>query len=117
MKFEEKRVGDFCVYTGAVESLCGDGYMAAVVVQRDSSNGRAPQDVFRDERMAGGHRWPTAREALHFAMQRGLDVVRNAGLPAPVPTAPRAPQARPAAPTGLAPISLQPLVAPEAVRA
>jgi hypothetical protein len=22
MKFEEKRVGDYCVYTGAVEALC-----------------------------------------------------------------------------------------------
>jgi hypothetical protein len=82
MKFEEKRVGDYCVYTGAVEALSGDGFMAAVVVQRDMPGNRPPQEVFRDERMSGGHRWPSDREALNFAMQRGLDAIRQHSRPA-----------------------------------
>jgi hypothetical protein len=86
MKFEEKRVGDYCVYTGAVEALSGDGFMAAVVVHRDMPGNRSPQEVFRDERMSGGHRWPTDREALNFAMQRGLDAIRQHSHPAPEPT-------------------------------
>jgi hypothetical protein len=82
MKFEEKRVGDYCIYTGAVEALSGDGFMAAVVVQRDMPGRRPPQEVFRDERMSGGHRWPSAREALNFAMHRGLEAIRDHSRPA-----------------------------------
>jgi hypothetical protein len=68
MKFEERVDGDYRIYAGALDVLRGDGYIAAVVVNRTSSRQPKEQEVFRDESLACGHRWSTADEALMFAL-------------------------------------------------
>ena len=68
MKFEERVDGDYRIYAGALDVLRGDGYIAAVVVSRTTSQHAKGLEVFRDESLACGHRWPTADEALMFAL-------------------------------------------------
>ena len=34
MHFDERKIGDYRVFTGALEGLQGDGYIAALIVQR-----------------------------------------------------------------------------------
>lgn len=68
MKFEERVDGDYRIYAGALDVLRGDGYIAAVVVNRTSAPHTKGLEVFRDESLACGHRWPSADEALLFAL-------------------------------------------------
>ena len=71
MQFQQATEGDFQIYAGALEAPQGDGYTAAVIV---SLGGR---DAWRDERMAGGHRWPNAQEALAYAVRYARKVIRH----------------------------------------
>lgn len=83
MQFDERTVGDYRIYAGALEAPGGDGYVAAMVVQRIDG---VPREVYRDERVAGGHRWPSADAAIAYAMRLGGAVVRrqqHAGQPHP----------------------------------
>ena len=68
MKFDERLDGDYRIYAGALDVLRGDGYIAAVVVSRTCEQHARGREVFRDESLACGHRWPTADEALMFAL-------------------------------------------------
>ena len=68
MKFDERLDGDYRIYAGALDVLRGDGYIAAVVVSCTCSPHTKGLEVFRDESLACGHRWPTADEALMFAL-------------------------------------------------
>lgn len=68
MKFEERVDGEYRIYAGALDVLRGDGYIAAVVVNLASKQHTKGQEVFRDESLACGHRWPSADEALMFAL-------------------------------------------------
>jgi hypothetical protein len=74
MQFEEIDAGDFRIYAGALERLRTSAYSAAVVVVRLRADG-CIEEVFRDEDIGAGYPWPTAKEALHYAVQRGRDVV------------------------------------------
>lgn len=71
MQFQETTEGEFRIYAGALEAPQGDGYTAAVIVRR---NGR---DALRDELIAGGHRWPTAEEALAYALRLARRTILN----------------------------------------
>ena len=68
MKFEDRIDGDYRIYAGALDVMQGDGYIAAVVVNRIASHPAKAQEVFRDESLACGHRWGSAEEALMFAL-------------------------------------------------
>ena len=37
----------------------------------------AALEAYRDERMAGGHRWPSADEALRYAVHEAQRIIRN----------------------------------------
>ena len=78
MHFDERNIGDYRVYAGALEGPLGDGYIAAlVVVQRVQGVPGAPREVLRDENMAGGHRWRSADAALAYAIGRAREAIRN----------------------------------------
>lgn len=77
MQFDERADGDYRIYTGAVEGPKGDGYLASVIVRRVRGLPDGPRDAYRDESLAGGHRWLSAHDALLYAMARGLEVVRT----------------------------------------
>ncbi len=68
MKFDERIDGDYRIYAGALDVLTGDGYIAAVVVNRVVEAKAKTREVFRDESLACGHRWKSADEALMFAL-------------------------------------------------
>jgi hypothetical protein len=70
MHFDERDCGDFRIYGGALDAP-GGGYLAAVVVMQVRKLTGEPVAVFRDERLAGGHRFKDARSALVFAMDAG----------------------------------------------
>ncbi len=76
MHFEEVDAGDFRIYAGAIEKQNRCGYVAAVVVMRQSCiSGPLQEEAFRDVSLAGGFVWPTPNEALRFAINAGRDVV------------------------------------------
>jgi hypothetical protein len=81
MHFQELIEGDFHIYVGALESPLGDGYTAALVVrQTGTPTGR---DAFSDDRLACGHRWATADDAMSYALRKGRAFVRSAQCTVP----------------------------------
>ncbi len=76
MHFDETNEGDYRIYAGAIEAPKGAGYIAAVVVNRQQGVKNGPREAWRDSALAGGHRWPSAGDALSYAMARGKDVIR-----------------------------------------
>ena len=75
MHFDERKIGEYRVYTGALEGPKGDGYIAALVVQREQ--GGAALEILRDDSLACGHRWPSPDAALAYAMGKAQDVIRK----------------------------------------
>lgn len=75
MHFDERTEGPYRIYTGALESPQGDGYIAAVVVKRIDSQAPTARETFRDDSLACGHRWETAADALGYAMARGREAI------------------------------------------
>lgn len=80
MHFDERKIGDYRVFAGALEGPQGDGYIAALIVQCEL--GGSPREILRDESLACGHRWPSADAALAYAMSKAQDAIRKR---APVP--------------------------------
>ena len=78
MHFDERKIGDYRVYTGALEGPQGDGYIAALVVQRE--RGGTAKEILRDESLACGHRWPSADAALAYAMGKAQELIRKQAL-------------------------------------
>ena len=79
MKFEEAVEGDCRIFVGALDAPRGDGYIAAVVVQRFERDGAAGggNEIWRDDNLAGGHRWASAEAALRYAMVKARAVARS----------------------------------------
>ena len=77
MQFEERTLGNYRVFAGVVESPMGDGYIAALIVQRRLDRPGPPHEVFRDESLACGYRWESAEAALAYAMNKAREVVRR----------------------------------------
>jgi hypothetical protein len=95
MQFDECYLGDYHIVVGALEAPHGDGYIAAVVVSRllDGASHETPaahrapapqahrrraREVWRDDSLACGYRWPTPEAALHYAKNRAREMVRKA---------------------------------------
>ena len=76
MHLEERNIGDYRVYTGALEGHLGDGFIAAVVVYRVRGV-TSPKEILRDESLACGHRWPSPEAALAYAMSKGQEAIRS----------------------------------------
>lgn len=74
MHFQEVTENGFRIYVGALESPVGDGYTAALVVRPASD--RTARDAFSDDRLACGHRWATADDAMSYALRKGREFVR-----------------------------------------
>ena len=77
MNLQERDEGDYRIYTGALEAMQGDGYIAAVVVSRVRGTDQGPPEAYRDESLACGHRWPSAGAALAYALSKGREVIRT----------------------------------------
>ena len=77
MQFHETTEGDYHIFTGAIEAPARSGYFAALVVNRTTGASSAPHEAFRDTLLAAGYRWPSADEALRYALQRGQEIVRR----------------------------------------
>jgi hypothetical protein len=75
MHFQEVTEGGFRIYVGALESPIGDGYTAALVVRQSGST--AARDAFAEDRLACGHRWATAEDAMSYALRKGRAFVRE----------------------------------------
>ena len=77
MQFNECHEGDYRIIVGALEAPRGDGYIAALIVNRvRDMKGRHPE-AFRDDSLACGYRWRSADEALHYAMNRARELIRS----------------------------------------
>lgn len=78
MHFHETTEGDYRIFAGAIEAPSRSGYLAALVVNRTTDAGRRTQrEAFRDTSLAAGYAWPSADEALRYAVQRGQEIVRR----------------------------------------
>ena len=76
MQFAEQNHGDYRVYGGALDGRDGT-YRAAVVVVRLRGHRNQPEIVYRDERIAAGHAFPSAEQALKRAMEVGEAILRS----------------------------------------
>lgn len=81
MQFKEAIEGEFRIFVGAMESLRGDGYTAALAVQRVAAAGQASgrlsaRPAYREDSLACGHRWASADEAMRYALRKGRDWIR-----------------------------------------
>jgi hypothetical protein len=78
MRFNETHEGDYRIFVGALEAPAGDGYIAALVVNRIRGVAGARQaQAFRDDSLACGYRWPSADQAMHYALNRGREMIRS----------------------------------------
>ena len=91
MQFDECFEGEYRIFVGALDAPRGDGFIAAVVVSRllgegsdvAEGNATAPRsrrarEVWRDDSLACGYRWPTPEAALLYAKNRAREMVRKA---------------------------------------
>ena len=76
MHFDERNVGDYRIFAGALEGPKGDGYIAAMIVQRVKGVPGVPREVMRDESLACGHRWESPDDALAYAISKALEAIR-----------------------------------------
>lgn len=76
MHFQEITEGEYRIFVGALESPRGDGYTAALVVERAAAAGRR-RDTFHDDSLACGHRWSSAHDAMSYALRKGRELVRR----------------------------------------
>ncbi len=78
MRFDECLEGDYRIFAGALDAPRGQGYIAAVVVNRVQGDHHNHQrEAWRDDSLACGHRWTSAEEALSYAMTRARDLIRK----------------------------------------
>ena len=80
MRFNECHEGDYRIYVGAVEAAQGEGYIAALIVNRvrgERGEGAKNREAFRDDSLACGYRWRSADEAIHYAMNRARELIRT----------------------------------------
>jgi hypothetical protein len=71
MNFDERRLGKYTVYAAALEDAAACGYVAAVVVTLGCGAGLPQLEVFRNEALEDRKLWPSAPEALDFALDIG----------------------------------------------
>ncbi len=74
MRLDERDEGDYRIYAGALEGRQGDGYIAAVVVNKVRGV-ETPREAYREDLLACGHRWQTAEAALWYAIGKGRELV------------------------------------------
>lgn len=77
MRFSDCHEGDYRIFVGAVEAPRGEGYIAALVVNRVRGVQGRHREAFRDDSLACGYRWPSAEEAMHYAMSRARELIRS----------------------------------------
>ncbi|MEO8804678.1 MAG: hypothetical protein ABI433_01235 [Burkholderiaceae bacterium] len=77
MRFDEREIGDYRIFAGALEAPKGDGYTATMVVQRVHGEPGVPREVLRDEGLACGHRWESAEAALAYAICKAQEALRK----------------------------------------
>lgn len=78
MVFDERDDGNYKIYAGALEAPQGQGYIAAlVVVNRAGGKAQTPREAYRDDSLACGHRWPTTRDALAYALQKARILIHR----------------------------------------
>ena len=77
MRFDECHEGDYRIYVGALEAPRGGGFIAALVVNRVHNVKGTRREAFRDDSLACGYRWPSADEAIQYAMNRAREMIRS----------------------------------------
>ena len=77
MRFDECHEGDYRIFVGALEAPRGDGYIAALVVNRVRGAAGPRREAFRDDSLACGYRWRSADEAIQYALNRARELIRS----------------------------------------
>lgn len=77
MRFQECSEGDYRIFVGALDAPRGQGYIAALIVNREQGAVGSRREAFRDESLACGYRWPSPDEAIHYAIARARELIRN----------------------------------------
>ena len=77
MQFNECHDGDYRIYVGALDAPRGEGFIAALIVNRVRGEPAARREAFRDDSLACGYRWKSAEEAIAYAMNRARELVRT----------------------------------------
>ncbi len=75
MQFEDRDDGEYRIHAGALELRAGQGFLAAVIVNRTCVGSHGGREVYRDTAVSGGHRWLTSGQALARALLLGAGAV------------------------------------------
>jgi hypothetical protein len=75
MRIAMTNEGDYRIYAGAVAGQRG-GFVATVVVNRVRGTVDKPREAYRDDMLAGGHRWPSPEAARLYAVAKARQVIR-----------------------------------------
>jgi hypothetical protein len=77
MRFDECHEGEYRIYVGALDAPRGEGYIAALIVNRVHAAPGRQREAFRDDSLACGYRWRSAEEAISYAMNRARELIRT----------------------------------------
>jgi hypothetical protein len=78
MHFDERNIGDYRIFVGAVEAPKGQGYVAAMVIEQAREKGsKGHREVLRDDNIACGHRWACPSDALNYAIKKAQEAIRE----------------------------------------
>ena len=77
MHFEQRELGDYRIFAGALDAPRGNGFIATMIVQRLHPDTGVLREALRDESLAGGHRWELAEDALAYAISKAQDAIRK----------------------------------------
>jgi hypothetical protein len=77
MQFHETHEGDYRIYVGAMDAPHGEGWIAALIVNRVHGAPGKQREAFRDDSLACGYRWRSADEAIHNATNRARELIRT----------------------------------------
>lgn len=75
MRFEDRDDGEYRIHAGSLELRAGQGFLAAVIVNRSRDAKNGEREVYRDTEVSGGRRWSTSDQALEQALLLGASAV------------------------------------------
>jgi hypothetical protein len=77
MHFDERKIGDFRIFVGALEAPKGQGYTATMVVERIQCAKGVTREILREDNIACGHRWESPSDALKYALKKAQEAIRD----------------------------------------
>ena len=80
MQFDTRQDLEYRIFVGSLETVAGEGFLSAVIVERTRVDDRMRTEIFRNTALFGGHRFVSSGEAMHRAFLLGEAAIAAARL-------------------------------------